>query len=108
MQLTKATLTISSQASAGLLADGQHIVSRAREEADNYRDNYRSPAPLKVIADRLGLYCQAYTLYSSVRPFGLSTLIGGVDQAYGPSLYCIEPSGIYWVCDVLKCFEASH
>lgn len=73
-------------------------MQRAQEEANNYRDNYRSPAPVKVLADRLGLYCQAYTLYSSVRPFGLSTLIAGVDQAYGPSLYCIEPSGIYWVC----------
>lgn len=85
------------QAFAGLLADGRHIVNRAREEADNYRDTYRSPAPIKVLAERLGHYCQAYTLYSSVRPFGLSTLLAGVDQAFGPSLYCIEPSGIYWV-----------
>merc|ERR1711990_1164535 len=83
-------------ATAGLLADGRHLGNRATEEAENYREQYHSPAPVKILADRLGLYCQAYTLYSSVRPFGLSAILGGVDKAYGPSLFCIEPSGVYW------------
>jgi len=39
------------------------------------------------------MYVQAYTLYSSVRPFGVSTIFGGVD-VNGPQLYIIEPSGI--------------
>lgn len=43
------------------------------------------------------MYCQAYTLYSSVRPFGLSVLLGGVDPDGTPGLYCIEPSGVFWV-----------
>ena len=47
------------------------------------------------MADRLGLYCQAYTLYSSVRPFGVTSIVGIVDKA-GPSIYMIEPSGVYW------------
>lgn len=41
---------------------------------------------------------QAYTLYSSVRPFGITTIIGGVDEDGKPGLYMIEPSGSYWVC----------
>jgi 20S proteasome alpha/beta subunit len=36
------------QATAGLQADGRHISNRARDEAGNYRDTYRSPPPLKV------------------------------------------------------------
>ncbi len=70
----------------------------------------------------MGAYVQAYTLYNSVRPFGITAIIGGwdaetelsVDGAVGsgpkvgaggktqgvkeggPFLYMIEPSGLYW------------
>lgn len=37
-----------------------------------------------------------YTLYSSVRPFGISTILGGVDKT-GPNLYVVEPSGVFFV-----------
>lgn len=43
-----------------------------------------------------------YTLYSSVRPFGISTLLGAVDKD-GPALYVIEPSGVFFVCPLLHC-----
>ena len=72
---------------------------------------------------RMGSYVQAYTLYSSVRPFGLTAILGGWDSEQesvvdgqvgsgpstgaggkkenakkgGPYLYMIEPSGLYWV-----------
>lgn len=72
----------------------------------------------------MGSYVQAYTLYSSVRPFGVTSIIGGWDSEAelgvdgqvgsgpskgaggkvegkkqgGPFLYMIEPSGLYWVC----------
>lgn len=82
-------------ATAGLLADGRHLSNRARDEAANYRETYNSPPPLKAVADRLGLYVQAYTLYSSVRPFGISTILGTVDQD-GPGLFVVEPSGVFF------------
>ena len=81
-----------------LLADGRHLANRAQEEAESYRENYRSPIPVASLAERLGLYCQAYTLYSSVRPFGIAAVLAGVDRAKGPQLFCIEPNGVYWVC----------
>jgi len=66
---------------------------------------------------------QAYTLYNSVRPFGVTAIVGGWDseadplvdgevglggkggaggkvksmKVGGPGLYMIEPSGLYWV-----------
>ncbi|CAO3685194.1 unnamed protein product [Rhizopus stolonifer] len=83
-------------ASAGLLANGRHIVNRARDEAESWRDIYRQPIPGKTIADRLGQYVSAYTLYSSVRPFGTSTIIGTMSENEQPTLYMIEPSGVYW------------
>ncbi|CAO3682149.1 unnamed protein product [Rhizopus microsporus] len=83
-------------ATAGLLADGRHLVNRARDEAQAWRDIYRQPIPGKTIADRLGQYVSAYTLYSSVRPFGTSTIIATMTEKEPPSLYMIEPSGVYW------------
>ena len=52
---------------------------------------------LKMIAKRVAGYVSAFTLYSSVRPFGLSTVLGVVDKE-GPAIYMIEPSGLYYVC----------
>lgn len=105
------------QAATGLVADGRHLANRARDEAENYKDTYRVQIPSKVsnprrslllklpsltqvpssqiLADRIGHYCQAYTCYSSVRPFGVSAIIGCVDKS-GPAIYMIEPSGVYW------------
>lgn len=80
---------------SGLAADARHIVKRAREEAQNYRDTYKTAIPGKIIAERVGQYVQAYTLYSSVRPFGVSILVAVLDKS-GPGLYMIEPSGVYF------------
>jgi 20S proteasome subunit alpha 7 len=112
------------QVSSGLLPDGRHFVSRARDEAASWRDLYKAPIPTSALANRMGSYVQAYTLYSSVRPFGVTAIIGGWDSEAelpvdgqvgsgpkvgaggkqedkkhgGPFLYMIEPSGLYWVC----------
>ncbi|WWC85512.1 uncharacterized protein L201_000376 [Kwoniella dendrophila CBS 6074] len=82
-------------ASAGLLADGKHLTRRAREEASSFRENYNSPVSVQILSDRISAYLQAYTCYGSVRPFGLSSIIGGVDKT-GSKLFCIEPSGVYY------------
>ena len=39
---------------------------------------------------------QAFTLYSSVRPFGAAAILGGVDEMHGPQLFLVEPSGMFW------------
>jgi 20S proteasome subunit alpha 7 len=111
------------QVSSGLLPDGRHFVSRARDEAAQWRQLYKAPIPAASLADRMGSYAQAYTLYSSVRPFGITAIVAGWDSEAelpvdgqvgsgpkagsggkkegakhgGPSLYMIEPSGMYWV-----------
>lgn len=110
---------------SGLLPDGRHLTSRGRDEASSWRQTYKAPIPLSSLASRLGGYVQAYTLYSSVRPFGVTAILGGWDSEAesgvdgqvgngpaagaggkvddpsvkrgGPALYMIEPSGLYWV-----------
>ena len=107
-----------------MVPDGRHFVSRARDEAASWRSTYKAPIPIAALASRLGGYVQAYTLYSSVRPFGVTAIVGGWDsevelgvdgqvgggprsgaggkvaeaKSGGPGLYMIEPSGLYWVC----------
>ncbi|KAK9455061.1 nucleophile aminohydrolase [Dipodascopsis uninucleata] len=80
---------------SGLTPDGRHFVSQGRSEANTWRRTYKVPIGLNTLTDRLAGYVQAYTLYSSVRPFGISAIVGGVDES-GPHLYMIEPSGAYW------------
>ncbi|KAI9199277.1 nucleophile aminohydrolase [Polychytrium aggregatum] len=82
-------------ASAGLLADSKALASIAREEAQNYRETYKSAVPARYLIDRVANYVQAYTLSSGLRPFGISTIVSIVDRS-GPSLYMIEPSGVYY------------
>ncbi|KXS17109.1 N-terminal nucleophile aminohydrolase, partial [Gonapodya prolifera JEL478] len=78
---------------AGLLADSRHLVNRAREDAQSYRELYLTPIPGRVSADRLSQYVQAYTLYASVRPFGISAILGAWDKT-GPGVWMVEPSGV--------------
>lgn len=80
-------------ATAGFAPDARVLVARAREEANNYREVFGDNIPIKVLNERLSLYVQAYTLYGALRPFGVSVLLGGIDDN-GPQLYMIEPSGI--------------
>ncbi|KAJ2707674.1 putative proteasome subunit alpha type-7 [Coemansia spiralis] len=79
-------------ASAGWMSDTRHLVKRARSEAHSYHSLYKTDIPAKIMAERMGMYVQAYTLYSAVRPFGVSTILGCVDKD-GPQLYMVEPSG---------------
>lgn len=116
--------TNNTQVTSGLLPDGRFFASKARDMAADWRSTYKSPIPTHALADRMGSYVQAYTLYSSVRPFGITGIIAGWDSEAevpvdgqvgtgpkvgaggkkeggkhgGPFLYMIEPSGLYWVC----------
>lgn len=78
---------------SGLVPDGRSLVDLARDDAAKWRQNYGDAIPVKSLAERMGLYVQAYTSYSSVRPFGVTAIIGGLDPQDGPVLYMIEPSG---------------
>lgn len=79
----------------GLLPDGRHFVNRGRDEAQLFKSIYKTSVLVPHLMDRLGIYVQNYTCYNSVRPFGVSCIVAGVD-ANGPHLYMIEPSGASW------------
>lgn len=102
--------------------DGRHLVDRARDEARNWRETFKAPIATSELASRVGGFLQAYTLYQSVRPFGVTAILAGFDSDKdqpvdgevgsgpkvgaggrnankkhgGPALYMLEPSGLYW------------
>mmetsp|Transcript_23350 Transcript_23350/g.75555 ORF Transcript_23350/g.75555 Transcript_23350/m.75555 type:complete len:255 (-) Transcript_23350:329-1093(-) len=79
---------------AGMLADSRQLVARARSEAHQYLSSYGEEIPPEILAERIGLFVHAYTLYWSIRPFGCAILLGCVDkETKKPSLFCIEPQG---------------
>ncbi|KAI8788066.1 proteasome subunit alpha type-3-like isoform X1 [Biomphalaria glabrata] len=80
---------------AGLNADARHLIDRARSEASNYRNSYGDAIPLQLLSERVSGYVHAHTLYSSVRPFGVSLIIGSMERD-GPQMYLVEPSGVSW------------
>ncbi|KAG7238076.1 hypothetical protein INR49_031430 [Caranx melampygus] len=62
------------------------------------------------LSDRVAMYVHAYTLYSAVRPFGCSFILGSYDKDDGPQLYMVDPSGIsygYWGCAIGKAKQAA-
>lgn len=71
----------------------EFVVDTARQEAENYRQQFKRPIPLKVLNERLSNFIHAYTLYSAVRPFGVSIVLASYDKHDGAEMYMIEPSG---------------
>ena len=51
---------------------------------------------LKHLTERVAMYMHAYTLYSSVRPFGTAVLLSTYSED-GPELYMVDPSGVFFV-----------
>lgn len=89
---------------SGLLSDARQIADTARQEAASYRSQYGVAVPLKYLSERVAMYMHAYTLYSAVRPYGCSVLLGTYENDT-PLMYMIDPSGIlygYYGCAVGK------
>lgn len=78
---------------SGLISDARQLAETAHSEASNYRAQYGNNIPLKYLNDRVSMYMHAYTLYSAVRPFGCSVILGSYDLS-GPVMYMIDPSGV--------------
>jgi 20S proteasome alpha/beta subunit len=48
-----------------------------------------------MLSERVAGFMQVYTLYSHIRPFGASVIVGTVEDGK-PLLYMLEPSGVSW------------
>jgi len=101
--------THAGMAYAGLAADARQLLKVCRNDAIEYKSTYGHDVPAKILANRLGGFIHAYTLYSAVRPFGASVLLGVYDKD-GPQLFMVEPSGTafnYFGCAIGKGRQAA-
>ena len=77
----------------GLVPDGRSVITRAREEATQYKGMFGIRIPGAVLADRMAMKFQMNTIYASQRPIGTSIIMCNHDAMKGYQLYMVEPSG---------------
>ncbi|KAL0214751.1 hypothetical protein P9112_006935 [Eukaryota sp. TZLM1-RC] len=80
---------------AGIAPDSRVLVNAGRKAAVAYEQQYGEPMPTRLVARRLAEVMQEYTQSGGVRPFGISLLVCGFDDA-GPQLFQVDPSGSFW------------
>ncbi|TFF91670.1 archaeal proteasome endopeptidase complex subunit alpha [Candidatus Thorarchaeota archaeon] len=80
---------------AGLHADARKLIDQARVQAQVNRLSYDEPISIHSLVVDICDTKQLHTQYGGARPFGVSLLVGGIDQG-GPQLYTTDPSGSFW------------
>lgn len=78
--------------SSGLVGDARRLVQLARKEAQENRMYYEEKIQVETLVKKISGIKQLFTQYAGMRPFGVSFIIGGVDET-GPRLFETEPSG---------------
>ncbi|MEA3429980.1 MAG: archaeal proteasome endopeptidase complex subunit alpha [Nanoarchaeota archaeon] len=79
---------------SGSLSDGRVLVERSQVKAQQHKVTYDTPIDTLTIVKDVCDLKQVCTQSGGLRPFGVSLLIGGVDDS--PKLFVTEPSGIYF------------
>ncbi len=80
----------------GIVADARVLVDVARVKAQQNKMMYDEPISTSNIAKFMADRQQLYTQHAGVRPYGVSILIGGMNNK--PYLYETDPSGILVEC----------
>jgi len=80
---------------AGILSDARVLVERAQLKAQQHKIEYDSPIDNLVVVKDICTLKQLCTQSGGYRPFGVSLLIAGIDEA-GISLFETDPTGLYY------------
>ncbi|MBU0662078.1 archaeal proteasome endopeptidase complex subunit alpha [Candidatus Micrarchaeota archaeon] len=78
--------------SAGLVGDARRLVQIARQKAQENVMYYDESILVETLVKEVSNVKQIFTQYGGMRPFGVSFILGGVDNT-GKRLFETEPSG---------------
>lgn len=78
--------------SSGLVGDARRLVEMGRQKAQENIMYYDEPIHVENLVKEISSLKQAFTQYGGMRPYGVSFIIGGIDEA-GLHLFETEPSG---------------
>lgn len=79
-------------ASAGHVADARQLIDFARRRSQINQLRYGEPIGIETLTKEVTDHIQQYTQVGGARPFGVSLIIGGVEDGQ-PRLYETDPSG---------------
>ena len=80
---------------AGILSDARVLIEMAQLKAQQHKVTYDTPIDtLTVVKDICNLK-QITTQQAGIRPFGVSVLVGGIDNG-SPKLFETDPTGIFF------------
>ena len=79
-------------ASAGHVADARQLIDFARRSSQVNRLRYGEPIGVETLTKEVTDHIQQYTQIGGARPFGVSLIIGGIENGR-PRLYETDPSG---------------
>lgn len=80
---------------AGILSDARVLVERAQLKAQQHRIEFDSPIDNLVVVKDMCNLKQLCTQSGGYRPFGVSLLVAGIDEA-GITLFETDPTGLYY------------
>ncbi len=79
-------------ASAGHVADSRQLIDFARRQAQVNRLRYGEAMGIETLTKTITDHIQQYTQVGGARPFGVSLIIGGIENGQ-PRLFETDPSG---------------
>jgi 20S proteasome subunit alpha 1 len=65
-------------------------------EAAGYKNQLGHFIPIDYLAQRIADYNQINTQKAMQRVFGVETIVAGIDEEKGPSIYKVDPAGFYY------------
>jgi 20S proteasome subunit alpha 3 len=88
---------------AGMTADANILIEKARMHAGRYQFTYQENIPVEQLVEHVCNRKQHYTQIGGLRPFGVAFLFAGYDAHHGFQLYQSDPSGNYsgWKATVI-------
>lgn len=80
---------------SGILSDARVLIERSQVTSQQHKVTYDAPIDVLTIVKDICDLKQLTTQSGGLRPFGVSLLVGGIDEE-GIKLYLTDPTGIYF------------